>query len=171
MTEKPEKTEGAPPPPQEHMRGNLWDQLVVLSGYHITHPPTPDHEFVQVCNGDLRKMVELMDSADQPITTGGSHASGCVEEFYDGDEAAYLRDTLKEVTKERDHFYSQFCIAWAALTPVSENEKRGMQRVLAILRSKQSEAVDEGNGFGPTWSARNKAFKECAEMLLSLIHI
>lgn len=39
---------------------SLWDQLVVLSGYHITRPPTPDHEFVRVCNGDLRKMVELM---------------------------------------------------------------------------------------------------------------
>lgn len=48
---------------------------------------------------------------------------------------------------------------------VSENEKRGMERVLAILRSKQSQAVDEGNGFRPMWSARNKAFKECAEML------
>lgn len=50
----------APPPPQSHLEGNLWDQLVVLSGYHITRPPTPDQEFVQVCNGDLRRMVELM---------------------------------------------------------------------------------------------------------------
>lgn len=79
--------------------------------------------------------------------------------------AIYKMPSMDEITKERDHFYSQFRIAWAALTPVSENEKRGMERVLAILRSKQSEAVDEGNGFGPTWSARNKAFKECAEML------
>ncbi len=91
--------------------------------------------------------------------------SGSVEEFYEGDEVAYLRDRLKEVTKQRDHFYNQFRIAWAALTPQSENEKRGMERVLAILDSKRKDAVDEGNGFGPTWSARNKAFKECAEML------
>lgn len=74
-------------------------------------------------------------------------------------------DEIERLQRERDHFYTQFQIAWAALTPVSENEKRGMERVLAILRSKQSQAVDEGNGFGPTWSARNKAFKECAEML------
>lgn len=74
-------------------------------------------------------------------------------------------ETIDLIKTERDHFYKQLQIAWAALTPVSENEKRGMERVLAILRSKQSQAVDEGNGFGPTWSARNKAFKECAEML------
>lgn len=43
---------------------DLWNQLVVLSGYHITRPPTPDHEFVQVCNGDLRKMIELMGRPD-----------------------------------------------------------------------------------------------------------
>lgn len=53
------------PSPQPNVAGSLWDQLVVLSGYHITRPPTPDHEFVQVCNGDLRKMVELMDRTEQ----------------------------------------------------------------------------------------------------------
>ncbi len=45
--------------------GGLWEQLTVLSGYYITQPPTPDHEFVQVCNGDLRKMVELMNTSGQ----------------------------------------------------------------------------------------------------------
>lgn len=53
--------------------GGLWDQLTVLSGYYITQPPTPDHEFVQVCNGDLRKMVELMNTSVQapaPQMTG-----------------------------------------------------------------------------------------------------
>lgn len=74
-------------------------------------------------------------------------------------------ESIDLIRTERAHFYKQFQVAWAALTPVSENEKRGMERVLAILRSKQSQAVDEGNGFGPTWSARNKAFNECAEML------
>jgi len=49
---------------------DLWNQLVVLSGYHITRPPTPDHEFVQVCNGDLRKMIDLMGRMYQPTTVG-----------------------------------------------------------------------------------------------------
>lgn len=49
----------------EKVTGGLWDQLTVLSGYYITQPPTPDHEFVQVCNGDLRKMVELMNTSGQ----------------------------------------------------------------------------------------------------------
>lgn len=52
--------------PQTHVVGSLWDHLVVLSGYHITQPQKPDHEFVQVCNGDLRKMVELMGSGSSP---------------------------------------------------------------------------------------------------------
>lgn len=38
----------------------LWDHLVKLSGYHIVRPPTRDDEFVNVCNGDLRKLSELM---------------------------------------------------------------------------------------------------------------
>lgn len=59
------------PSPQPNVAGSLWDQLVVLSGYHITQPPTPDHEFVQVCNGDLRKMVELMDSSLPSSNTAG----------------------------------------------------------------------------------------------------
>ncbi len=54
--------------PDQVVSASLWDQLVVLSGYHITRPPTPDHEFVRVCNGDLRKMVELMQRTPQPET-------------------------------------------------------------------------------------------------------
>ncbi|MBA4797058.1 MAG: Lar family restriction alleviation protein [Rhizobiales bacterium] len=151
------------PPPSTHMRGDLWDHLVVLSGYHITRPPTPDNEFVQVCNGDLRKMVELMGRTDQPATS--------VEEFYEGDEVAYLRDTLKEVTKERDHFHNQWRACWAPLTPRSENEKQGFERVLAILKSKLS---DGGGIVGPSevqrahndfYRGRRVAFEECATML------
>lgn len=161
--------------PCVQMTDSLWDQLVVLSGYHITRPPTPDHEFIQVCNGDLRKLIELMARTDQPKTTGESHPAGCVEEFYDGDEVAYLRDTLKEVAKERDHFYKQWRSCWAPLTPRSENEKQGFERVLAILKAKladgggivgQPEVQRAHNDF---YRGRRVAFEECATMLRSAL--
>lgn len=47
----------------------LINQLDVLSGYYITKPPTADHEFVNVCNGDLRKMVELLNEIYEERTT------------------------------------------------------------------------------------------------------
>lgn len=65
---KAQTTSSAPtydPTTTGKVTGGLWDQLTVLSGYYITQPPTPDHEFVQVCNGDLRKMVELMNTSVQ----------------------------------------------------------------------------------------------------------
>lgn len=58
------------PAPAPHVVGGLWDQLIVLSGYYITQPPTPDHDFVQVCNGDLRKMVELMNVSGEGNANG-----------------------------------------------------------------------------------------------------
>ncbi|CUX23649.1 hypothetical protein AGR6A_Cc150138 [Agrobacterium sp. NCPPB 925] len=109
--------------------------------------------------------VEFMPHPQDKRFSGSAGAVGCTEKLYEGDEIASLRDRLNETARERDHFYNQFRTAWAALTPQSENEKRGFERVLAILHSKQKDAVEEGNGFGPNWSARNKAFKECAEML------
>jgi hypothetical protein len=66
----------AAPEPPNHVVGSLWDQLVVLSGYHITRPPTPDSEFVRVCNGDLRKMVELMQRTPPPQSRAVSIAPG-----------------------------------------------------------------------------------------------
>lgn len=37
-----------------------------LLAYHITKPPTLDHEFVNVCNGDLRVLADLF--ADAALT-------------------------------------------------------------------------------------------------------
>lgn len=102
---------------------------------------------------------------------GSDHPATSVEEFYEGDEVAYLRDTLKEVTRERDHFHNQWRACWAPLTPRSENEKQGFERVLAILKSKLS---DGGGIVGPSevqrahndfYRGRRVAFEECANML------
>lgn len=80
-------------------------------------------------------------------------------------------DRLAEVTKERDHFYNQWRACWAPLTPRSENEKQGFERVLAILKSKLS---DGGGIVGPPdvqrahndfYRGRRLAFEECATML------
>lgn len=80
-------------------------------------------------------------------------------------------DTLAEVTKERDHFYNQWRACWAPLTPRSENEKQGVERVLAILKVKLS---DGGGIVGPSdvqrahndfYRGRRVAFEECATML------
>lgn len=44
------------------------------------------------------------DLAPAPVTNVRSgHPAGCLEEFYEGDEVAYLRDKLKEAN-ERDRF-------------------------------------------------------------------
>lgn len=52
----------------------LLAHLLSMSVYHITNPPTADWEFVQVCNGDLRKMIELSDAAEYALaSTGGEH--------------------------------------------------------------------------------------------------
>lgn len=52
----------------------LLAHLLSMSAYHISNPPTPDWEFVQVCNGDLRKMIELSDAAEYALaSTGGEH--------------------------------------------------------------------------------------------------
>lgn len=58
-----------------------------------------------------------------------------------------------------------------ALTPVSENEKRGMERVLAILDRKLAEgggsSDDAHNRF---YRGRWSAFQECAFMLRSALN-
>lgn len=47
-----------------------------MLAYHITEPPTADHEFVNVCNGDLRKLDELFAACalPQPQVTGSREA-------------------------------------------------------------------------------------------------
>jgi hypothetical protein len=158
----------------QHINGGAFRQVSIDEWRELGGDGNPIcdwHEGIgYVVYDDIAKERHIARHGSDPLLINTRHKepfgpTGSVEEFYEGDEVTYLRDTLKEVTKQRDHFYRQFRTAWAALTPQSENEKRGMERVLAILKSKQKDAVDEGNGFGPTWSARNKAFKECAEML------
>lgn len=57
-----------------------------------------------------------------------------------------------------------------ALTPVSENEKRGMQRVLAILDRKMAEGGGSSdNAHARFYRARWMAFSECAMMLRSAL--
>lgn len=57
-----------------------------------------------------------------------------------------------------------------ALTPVSEDEKRGMQRVLAILDRKIAEGGGSpSDGHNRFYSGRWSAFQECAMMLRSAL--
>lgn len=57
-----------------------------------------------------------------------------------------------------------------ALTPVSENEKRGMERVLAILDRKIAEGGGmNDDGHNRFYSGRWSAFQECAIMLRSAL--
>jgi len=44
----------------------LLDHLTKLSGYYIQQPPTPDYEFVNVCNGDLRVMANMIQTLPLP---------------------------------------------------------------------------------------------------------
>ncbi|KAB2680370.1 hypothetical protein [Brucella pseudintermedia] len=48
----------------------FYDHLDALAGYFIARPPTPDHEFVRVCNGDLRKLNEFLNNinSDELVT-------------------------------------------------------------------------------------------------------
>lgn len=74
---------------------------------------------------------------------------------------------------ERERLLWLLCSMYAgALTPVSENEKRRMQRVLAILGRKYAEggAVCGGDeeyirNHNRFFSGRLSAFRECAQML------
>lgn len=72
---------------------------------------------------------------------------------------------------ERERLLWLLCGVHAgALTPVSENEKRGMERVLAILDRKIAEgggsSNDEHNRF---YRGRWSAFQECMIMLRSAV--
>ena len=42
----------------------LLHQVGVVCGYHITRPATENHEFVNVCNGDLRTLHEAYDALE-----------------------------------------------------------------------------------------------------------
>jgi len=52
----------------------FYDHLVALSGYYIARPSTPDHEFVNVCNGDLRMLNDFMDKIEHVVTVTRSQA-------------------------------------------------------------------------------------------------
>lgn len=80
-------------------------------------------------------------------------------------------ETIDLIKTERDHFHNQWRACWAPLTPRSENEKQGVERVLAILKAKLS---DGGGIVGPSdvqrahndfYRGRRVAFEECATML------
>lgn len=79
--------------------------------------------------------------------------------------------SLVEISKERDHFYNQWRACWAPLTPRSENEKQGFERVLAILKSKLSDgggivgSSDVQRAHNDFYRGRRVAFEECATML------
>ncbi|MGF9564118.1 hypothetical protein AAIH70_11445 [Neorhizobium sp. BT27B] len=84
------------------------------------------------------------------------------------DEAA---DAIEHLQGERDHFYKQWRSCWAPLTPRSEDEKRGLERVLAILKSKLSDGggivgvSDVQRAHNDYYRGRRLAFEECAAML------
>jgi hypothetical protein len=87
-----------------------------------------------------------------------------------------LKKAIDERNAEIDRLRERVRICSGALTPVSENEKRGMQRVLAILDRKIAEgggmvssdvaAVERHNAHH---RARWSAFSECAMMLRSAL--
>ena len=84
-------------------------------------------------------------------------------------ELAILTDA--ETLAERERLLWQLVgIHAGALTPVSDNEKRGMERVLAILERKLAEGGgstdDTHNRF---YRGRWSAFRECAMMLRAAI--
>lgn len=83
-----------------------------------------------------------------------------------------IRGCALEDAAERERLLWLLCgIHAGALTPVSENEKRGMERVLAILDRKFAEcggsSDDSHNRF---YRGRWSAFQECAIMLRSALN-
>lgn len=69
----------APVSPQGIVISNrFYEHLIALTGYHITRPPTPDHEFVNVCNGDLRKLSDFMDTV-APVSPDATGKCGELE--------------------------------------------------------------------------------------------
>lgn len=108
-------------------------------------------------------------------------AADDVEDYYevarpgdkcvDGSDPFPVYVSPEEVTKERDHYYDQWRSCWAPLTPKNEEEKRGFERVLAILKSKLSDgggivgASDVQRTHNDFYRGRRVAFEECATML------
>lgn len=67
--------------------------------FHKTYV-TPDGPL----RGAIEAYVEALQAPAPETQMMGSHPAGCMEEFYEGDEVAYLRDKLKEAN-ERDRFF------------------------------------------------------------------
>lgn len=85
-----------------------------------------------------------------------------------------LNGTAPDDFDERERLYKQMILIHAgALTPVSEDEKRGVERVLAILNRKLGEGgavVGEGaRQHNEFYKGRWSAFQECAIMLQSAL--
>lgn len=80
-------------------------------------------------------------------------------------------ESIDLIKTERDHFHNQWRACWAPLTPRSENEKQGFERVLAILKSKLSDGggivgrSDVQQAHNDFYRGRKVAFEECATML------
>ncbi|MDR6818448.1 hypothetical protein J2X76_003625 [Neorhizobium sp. 2083] len=130
--------------------------IAEIRGYIDSCGNGENARFIAACNPQNVAVLlfALQSAADTPAPS--SHVDG---------------DRLDELTKQRDHFRDQWRACWAPLTPRSENEKRGFERVLAILKSKLS---DGGGIVGPSevqrahndfYRGRRVAFEECATML------
>ncbi len=77
----------------------FYDHLVALSGYYIARPSTPDHEFVNVCNGDLRMLNDFMDKIEHVVTVTRSQAEELLEE---------LKEELKAYAIDEREIESEF---------------------------------------------------------------
>jgi len=114
----------------------------------------------------LEKARAIVDTVQKSITLADLEATRDCETFIRDKYVNAIATALQNVEAERDHFRERFFLASAALTPVSEDEKRGMLRVLAILESKKKSGTGPVRGqFGEKWVGRVQAFTECAEML------
>lgn len=85
-----------------------------------------------------------------------------------------INGTAPDDFEERERLYKLTILIHAgALTPVSQDEKRGMERVLAILSRKLGEggAVvgDGARQHNEFFKGRWSAFQECAIMLQSAL--
>lgn len=142
-----------------------------------------------VLSVDAPAPIDRVVGGDKPIThlvwLQGRRGPDDVEDYYevarpgdkcvDGSDPFPVYVSPEAVTKERDYFYNQWRSCWAPLTPRSEEEKRGFERVLAILKTKLS---DGGGIVGPSdvqrahndfYRGRRVAFEECATMLRAAI--
>jgi hypothetical protein len=94
-----------------------------------------------------------------------------------GVELARLRAENVDLTAANVRLTEKVRVCSGALTPVSEDEKRGMERVLAILSRKFAEGggivggdVADVERHNAHYRSRWMAFQECAMMLRAALH-